>query len=54
MSQIVTITCGLVLWIVLWSLGVSGFDGMLIAILMALVVLGIRQVLPNLLGRRGP
>jgi hypothetical protein len=52
MALIVTGTAGLVLWIVLWALNVSGFDGMLIAIAMVLVVLGVRNVVPYLTGRK--
>ena len=52
MGLIITTTAGLCLWIVLWALGVSGFDGILIAVLMVLVVLGLRNVVPLLPGRR--
>jgi hypothetical protein len=54
MGLIITGTAGLCLWIVLWALGVSGFDGILIAVLMVLVVLGLRNVVPFLTGRRAP
>jgi len=40
MGLILTATAGLVLWLVLWAINVSGFDGILIAILMCLVALG--------------
>ncbi len=52
MGLIITATAGLCLWIVLWALGVSGFDAILIAILMVLVAIGVRNVLPFLPGRR--
>jgi len=52
MGLILTGTAGLCLWIVLWALGVSGFDAILIAILMVLVANGVRNVLPFLPGRR--
>jgi len=52
MGVILTGTAGLCLWIVLWALGVSGFDAILIAILMVLVANGVRNVLPFLPGRR--
>ena len=52
MGLILTGTAGLCLWIVLWAIGVSGFDGILIAVLMVLVVLGLREVVPHLTGRR--
>ena len=32
MGFVVTVTSGLVLWIVLWALGIKAFDGILIVI----------------------
>jgi hypothetical protein len=52
MALVVTATVGLCLWIVLWALNVSGFDGILIAIVMVLVVTGVRNVVPYLSGRK--
>ena len=52
MGLIITGTAGLCLWIILWALGVSGFDGILIAILMVLVALSVRTVVPFLTNRR--
>jgi hypothetical protein len=52
MGVIITATAGLCLWIVLWALGVSGFDAILIAIAMVLIAIGVRNVLPSLPGRR--
>jgi hypothetical protein len=52
MGLILTGTAGLCLWIVLWALGVSGLDAILIAVLMALVAVAMRNVLPFLPGRR--
>ncbi len=52
MGLIVTATAGLCLWIVLWALNLSGFDAILIAIVMVLVATGMRNVLPYLLSRR--
>jgi hypothetical protein len=52
MGLILTAAAGLCLWIVLWALSVSGFDAILIAILMVLVAIGVRSVLPFLPGRR--
>jgi hypothetical protein len=52
MGVILTATAGLCLWIILWSLNISGFDAILIAILMILVAIGVRNVLPFLPGRR--
>ena len=39
MGLILTATAGLCLWIVLWSLNVSGFDAILIAVVMVLIVI---------------
>ena len=52
MGLILTATAGLCLWIILWSLNISGFDAILIAVLMILVAIGVRNVLPFLPGRR--
>ncbi len=52
MGLILTATTGLCLWIVLWALNVSGFDAILIAVLMVLVAVGVRNLLPFLPGRR--
>jgi hypothetical protein len=52
MGLILTATAGLCLWIILWALNVSGFDAIMIAVVMVLIALGIRQLLPFLPGRR--
>jgi hypothetical protein len=52
MGLILTATAGLCLWIVLWSLGISGFDAILIGILMVLIAIAVRGVIPYLPGRR--
>ncbi len=52
MGLILTATAGLMIWIVLWALNLSGFDAILIAVIMVLVALAVRQVLPYLPGRR--
>jgi hypothetical protein len=52
MGLILTATAGLCLWIVLWALNVSGFDAIIIVILMVLVAIGVRQLIPFLPGRR--
>jgi len=49
---ILTATAGLCLWIVLWALNVSGFDAILIAVVMVLVTIGVRNLLPFLPGRQ--
>jgi len=52
MGIILTATAGLCLWIILWSLNISGLDSILIGIVMVLIALGIYQLLPHLPGRR--
>jgi hypothetical protein len=52
MGLILTATAGLALWIVLWSLNISGFDAILIAVVMVLIAVGVRNLLPFLPGRR--
>ena len=52
MGLILTATAGLCLWIVLWALGVSGFDAILIGVAMVVVTIGIRNLLPFLPGRQ--
>jgi hypothetical protein len=52
MGLILTAAAGLCLWIILWALGVSGFDSILIAVVMVLLAIGTRNLLPFLPGRR--
>jgi hypothetical protein len=52
MGLIITGAAGLCLWIILWSLNISGFDAILIAVLMVLIAIAIRNLLPFLPGRR--
>jgi hypothetical protein len=52
MGLILTATAGLCLWIVLWALNVSGFDAILIVVLMVLIAVAVRQLIPFLPGRR--
>jgi hypothetical protein len=44
MALIITATFGLCLWIVLWALNVSGFDGLLLGISFVLIVMAVRTV----------
>jgi hypothetical protein len=47
-------TVAICLWVVLWSIGIGGFDGLLVSILVVLIVGGIRALgafMPN--RRRG-
>jgi hypothetical protein len=53
MGLILTATAGLCLWIILWALGSSGFDAIMLVVAMVLLAIGIRTLLPFLPGRRG-
>jgi hypothetical protein len=52
MGLILTAAAGLCVWIVIWSLNVSGFDAILITTVMVVIAIGIRNLLPYLPGRR--
>jgi hypothetical protein len=52
MAYVITGTAGLCLWIVLWALNVSGFDAILIAVVMVLAVTAIRNVALRLPSRK--
>ena len=52
MGVIITATVGLVIWIVLWALRVSGFDSILIAVGLVVIAAALRNVVPNLARRR--
>jgi hypothetical protein len=52
MGLILTATAGLVVWIVLWSLGSRGFDAFLLALAIILVGATLRILSRYLPGRR--
>lgn len=52
MGLIITATVGLCIWIILWSLNISGLDAIGLALVMVLVGIGVRNLLPFLPGRR--
>lgn len=52
MGLVLTTTAGLCIWIIIWALNVSGLDAVLIAIVMVLIAIGVRNLLPSLPGRR--
>jgi hypothetical protein len=54
MGLILTATAGLCLWIVLWSLGIKGFDAILIGGVMTLVAISMRNIVIGLFGGRDP
>jgi hypothetical protein len=52
MGLILTVTSGLVVWIVLWALGAKGFDAFLLAAVIILVGACVKIVTGYLPGRR--
>jgi len=52
MAFVITGTFGLCVWIILWALNVSGFDALLIAIVLVLIVAAVRNVVPLLSSRK--
>lgn len=48
MAYVITGTFGLCVWIILWALNVSGFDALLIGIVLVLIVTALRNVVPHL------
>jgi hypothetical protein len=52
MGLILTTTAGLVIWIVLWSLGAKGFDAFMLAAAIILVGATLRILARYLPGRR--
>jgi hypothetical protein len=53
MGLILTVTAGLVVWIVLWSLGSKGLDAFLLATAIILVGATVKILSRYLPGRRG-
>jgi xanthine/uracil/vitamin C permease (AzgA family) len=47
-AYVITGTFGLCVWIILWALNVSGFDALLIGIVLVLIVTALRNVVPHL------
>ena len=52
MGLILATTAGLLVWIVLWSLGAKGFDAFMVTVVIALVGATLRMLVPYLPGRR--
>jgi hypothetical protein len=52
MGLVLTATAGLCIWIVVWSLNVSGLDSLFFALGMVLIAIAVRNLLPYLPGRR--
>jgi hypothetical protein len=52
MGLLLTTIAGLVVWIVLWAVGVKSFDAFMITIAMILIAATARVFAPHLPGRR--
>jgi hypothetical protein len=52
MGLILTVTAGLIVWIVLWALGSKGFDAFMLAAAIVLVGASLRILSGYLPGRR--
>lgn len=52
MGLVVAITAGLVVWIVMWSVGVKAIDAFLVTAVIALLAVTTRIVAPYLPGNR--
>ncbi len=52
MGLILSAAAALCAWIVLWAIGSSGFDGMLLVVGVVVLAVGVRNLLPFLPGRR--
>jgi hypothetical protein len=53
MGLLLTTIAGLVIWVVLWAIGVKSFDAFLIPLLMVLIAATLQILLPFLPGRGG-
>jgi len=52
MGLVVATTFGLIVWIVMWALGVKAFDAFLITVLVVLLGATVRMLAPYLPGNR--
>ncbi len=52
MGLVLTITAGLIVWIVLWALGAKAFDSFMLAALIILIGAGVKILAGYLPGRR--
>lgn len=53
MGLVLTVTAGLVVWIVLWALGAKGFDAFMVATLIIVIGATVKILSGYLPGRRG-
>jgi hypothetical protein len=54
MGLLLTLIAGLVIWIVLWAIGVKGIDAFMITVLMVLIAAALRLVWGYMPGNRDP
>jgi hypothetical protein len=52
MLLVLTTAAGLVVWIVLWAIGVKSFDAFLLTLVMIVLAATVRLILPSLPGGR--
>lgn len=52
MGLLVATTVGLIVWIVLWSLGTKGFDAFMVTTLVVVIGATAHVIAPHLPGRR--
>lgn len=52
MGLVLTVTAGLIIWIVLWALGAKGFDAFMLATVIVVVGATLKIVAGYLPGRR--
>jgi hypothetical protein len=52
MGLVLATTTGLVIWIVLWALGIKAIDAFMITVLIALVAVIVRMLMAHLPGDR--
>ena len=48
MEVVATITFGLLIWIVLWALGTSGFDALTLGFVAFLIAIAVQNVVPRI------
>jgi hypothetical protein len=53
MGLVLTVTAGLIIWIVLWALGAKGFDSFMLATLVIAIGASLKILTGYLPGRRG-
>lgn len=53
MGLVLTVTAGLIIWIVLWALGAKGFDSFMLATLVTVIGASVKILSGYLPGRRG-